>query len=116
MRNALPGKTVFGLSRAEYAGAHLRGLLFDSCYFVIYDPLIAASLITSVLAACYIGAMLFRLAALILGSKAKVVEQAQMLRAEWPMYTVLVPCIKRPLPIKFLKISQKWIIPKIALM
>ena len=64
------------------------------CYFVIYDPLIAASLITSVLAACYIGAMLFRLAALIFGSKAKVVEQAQMLRAEWPMYTVLVPLYK----------------------
>ena len=60
-------------------------------YFVVYDPLIAASLITSVLAACYIGAMMFRLAALLFGSKAKAVNEANMLRSTWPMYTVLVP-------------------------
>ena len=60
-------------------------------YLLLYDPLIAASFLTTVLAACYIGAMLFRLSALTLGKRAKEVDPNLSERQDWPIYTILVP-------------------------
>jgi cellulose synthase/poly-beta-1,6-N-acetylglucosamine synthase-like glycosyltransferase len=64
--------------------------VFAPLYLLIYDPLVAASIITAVLCSVYVLAMAFRLLALLIGWDPKAVEPAAD-DENLPVYTVLVP-------------------------
>lgn len=60
-------------------------------YLLLYDPLVAASVITSAIALAYGLVMGFRLLALGLGGRPGAGLVEQRADDEWPIYTVLVP-------------------------
>ena len=80
--------TLLPIAQESWLAATLVALL----YVIFYDPLIGLGLVTALLCAVYLGAIGFRLLALVLGGKRGLrndVLQAPL--GGWPLYTVLVP-------------------------
>ena len=72
--------------------AWLATLLVALLYVVFYDPLIGLGVVTALLCSVYLGAIGFRLLALLLGGRRGLHSEALDEPAGgWPLYTVLVP-------------------------
>jgi tRNA threonylcarbamoyl adenosine modification protein YjeE len=72
--------------------AWMSALAVSVLYLVLYDPLIGVGIITGLLCTVYLGAIAFRLLALMLGGKRGLhTADLTMPATGWPMYTVLVP-------------------------
>ena len=80
--------TLLPIAQEAWLAATMVALL----YVVVYDPLIGLGLVTALLCAIYLGAIAFRLLALVLGGRrgfrSATLDQPS---GSWPLYTVLVP-------------------------
>ena len=72
--------------------AWMSAMAVSLIFLVLYDPLIGVGILTGLLCTVYLGAIAFRLLALVLGGKRGLhSDDLTEPAGGWPMYTVLVP-------------------------